>query len=57
MKMIRKIGKALVNAFDAIALAGLDRGFERRFKKAATATGWNAEVEWERFVEYNNSHQ
>lgn len=55
--MIKRIVKALANAFDAIGLIGLDSQFEKRSKKAATDVGWDPDEYWNCFVEYNNSHQ
>ncbi|MBJ7630987.1 hypothetical protein ABNZ43_04355 [Weissella sp. GP1] len=54
--MIKTIIKVLANAFDAIALIGLDSPFEKRSKKAAAAVGWDPDEYWNSFVEYNNSH-
>ena len=55
--MIKTIVKALANAFDAIALIGLDSQVEKRSKKAAADVGWDPDEYWDGFVEYNNSHQ
>lgn len=55
--MIKTIVKALANAFDAIALIGLDSQVEKRSKKAAADVGWDPDESWDGFVEYNNSHQ
>ena len=55
--MIKRIVKALANAFDAIALIGLDSQFEKLSKKAAADVGWDPDEYWNGFVEYTNSHQ
>ncbi|MBJ7680616.1 hypothetical protein HAU30_09105 [Weissella confusa] len=57
MKMIKTIVKVLANAFDVIALIGLDSQVEKRSKKAAAAVGWDPDEYWNDFVEYNNSHR
>lgn len=55
--MIKTIVKALANAFDAIALIGLDSQVGKCSKKAAADVGWDPDEYWDGFVEYNNSHQ